>query len=39
MRSGRIGRPLLAAWLLTAILATLNVVVALADSGGGPFPH
>ncbi len=39
MRTPRFGRPLVAAWLLTAILAALNAMVALADSGGGPFPR
>ena len=38
MRSLRNARPLVAAWMLTGLLTLVNVAVALADSGGSPFP-
>ena len=39
MRSGRSLRPVLAAWALAALFAALNVAVAFADGGWGPFPR
>ena len=35
----RFGRPVLAAWMIAAALAALNVMVAFADGGGAPFPR
>jgi hypothetical protein len=39
MRRARLVRPIVAAWVISMLLAALNVALALADSGGNPFPR
>ncbi len=39
MRRARLVRPIVAAWVVSTLLAALNVAMVLADSGGNPFPR
>lgn len=38
MPSPRVIRRLVAAWALGTVIALMNVAVAFADGGGGPYP-